>query len=250
VSARRELPRGFELIRDGRAEMEVRADVRAPVLRLLQQWAANTTPAASRSLAGGRGGIAAFDLAPSLAVVLRPCLRGGWVGRFNRDLYLGFEPRPFGELAVAETIRARGVPTVEVLGAAVNWQWPGCYRGAVVSREIPQAVNLWQYLNSIDAGGRVRICALAAQVTRRLHDAGAIHPDLNLQNYLVRRGTAGAEVMIIDYDGVRLRPASDHDRQAAFARLLRSVHRLDPSSRIVTGECLEALETIAVAAGA
>lgn len=229
--------------------MEVRTDVRAPVLELLQQWAANAMPVASRSLAGGRGGIAVFDLAPSLAVVLRPGRRGGWVGRFNRGLYLGFEPRPFSELAVAEIIRARGVPTVEVLGAAVNWRAPGCYQGAVISREVPQAVNLWQYLNSIGASERVRICAVAAQVTRRLHDAGAIHPDLNLQNYLVRRGAAGVEVMIIDCDGVRLRPAFDRDRQAALARLLRSVHRLDSSSRIVTGECIEALRAIGVADG-
>jgi hypothetical protein len=241
------LPRGFGAVGAGRLRILVRKDVRADVEALLCRWATGALPA-GRALTGGRGGITAFDLSLGLSVVLRPCRRGGLPGRFNRDLYFGVRPRPFREIELTEELRRRGVPTAEVLGAAVFWVFPACYRGAVVSREIAGALNLWQYLCSVEPGERERVCREVAAVTVRMHDAGAVHPDLNLQNYLVRRDEQSTEVFIIDCDGVQLRPVSASDRRAAFQRICRSIRRLDPNGTALTSASIEALRAMVLAA--
>lgn len=238
----RNLPVGFELFREGRLWLVTRGDLAPALLPLLRSWAGGALPV-GRAMVGGRGGVCAFDLAPDLAAVLRPCRRGGLLGRFNRSLHMGFAPRPFRELVVSDALRARGVPTVEMLGAAVWWVAPGLYRGAVASREAGGARNLWAYLCAVHPERRERACRLAAAATRRLHDAGALHPDLNLQNYLVC-GDA-EEVLVIDCDRVRLTPVSARDRQAAFDRLCRSVQRLDPEASVLTLACVEALHAVA-----
>lgn len=240
-------PAGFELVREGRLRGLVRSNVREPLVPLLRQWASGALPA-SRALVGGRGGIGAYDLAPNLEVVLRPSRRGGWMGRVNQRYYFGLRPRPLRELCVTEALRERGVPTVEVLAAAAHWIVPGLYRGAVITREIPLAVNLWRYLREVSAAERERVCLDAAAATRRMHDAGAIHPDLNLQNYLVLRGARGREVLIIDCDRVRLRPPSTKDRRVAFDRICRSIRRLDPTSEVITLACVEAFQRVTLPA--
>jgi tRNA A-37 threonylcarbamoyl transferase component Bud32 len=242
-------PAGFETVREGRLRGLARRDVLATLLPLLRQWDSGTLPV-SRALVGGRGGIGAYDIAPNLEVVLRPSRRGGWMGRVNQRHYFGLRPRSLRELCVTETLRQRGVPTVEVLAAVAHWVLPGLYRGAVVTREIPLAVNLWRYLREVSPAERERVCLDAAAATRRLHDAGAIHPDLNLQNFLVLRGAKGREVLIIDCDRVRLCQPTDKDRRAAFERVCRSIRRLDPTSEVITLACVEAFQRIALPAAA
>jgi tRNA A-37 threonylcarbamoyl transferase component Bud32 len=107
------------------------------------------------------------------------------------------------------------------------------------------AVNLWEYLQRVARPARAPACVAAAEVTRQLHRAGAVHPDLNLTNYLVRDRSGQLEVAIIDCDGVQLRTVTPRDRQAAFDRLCRSIRKLDPTSAVVTLDCVEALRTIA-----
>jgi 3-deoxy-D-manno-octulosonic acid kinase len=238
-------PQGFERIAaEGRLRLVVRQDVRDVLVPLLVAWARGTA-LPGRPLPGGRGGVRAYDLGGRLAVVLRPYRRGGLVARLNSDVYCGVRSRPARELAVTESLRVLGVPTVEMLAAATRWLVPGCYRGAVVSREVADAVNLWEYLQRVEAPERARACAATAAVTRLLHDRGAVHPDLNLQNYLIRRRGADLDVRIIDCDGVRLGRVGARDRQAAFDRLCRSIRRLDPASAIVTLGCVEALRAVA-----
>ena len=243
MAAPRALPPGFEALREGRLQMAVAGDLRERLVPLLRDWSRGTLPP-GRPLTGGRGGIAAYELRDGLAVVLRPCHRGGWVARFNHELYCGWRPRPFEEIRVVEALRLCAVPTVEVLAAAVSWIIPGCYRGAVMTREVRGACNLWEALQRTDANRRANLCAAAAAATRRLHDAGAVHPDLNLQNYLIRREGAAVEALIIDCDRVRFTAVTPRDRRAAFARLCRSVRRLDPTATVITLACVEALRTI------
>jgi hypothetical protein len=237
------VPEGFDVVAEARLRLVVRSEVRADVERLLRCWVTGALPT-GRPLTGGRGGTRALDLSPGLSVVLRHCRRGGFPARFNRDLYFGMRPRPLRELAVTEELRRRGVPTPEVLGVAVLWVFPGCYRGVVVSREVTGALNLWSYLCSVDPPERERICREVAVVTIRMHDAGAVHPDLNLQNYLVRSDEQGTQVLIIDCDGVELRPVSPDDRRAAFQRICRSIRRLDPGGTVLSVADIEALRAI------
>lgn len=235
----------FRLQREGLRCLLLLPGAAERVAPLLRQWCCDELPPA-RPLFGGRGGVAVYDAGDGPAVVLRPYRRGGWMARLNRQLFFGLRPRPFREARVTETLRRRGVPTIEVLGAAVKWVGPGCYRGALVSTYAVGAVNLWHYLCSASPEERGRACARAARATRRMHDAGAVHPDLNLQNYLVCKRRGDIEVLIIDCDRVALRRVTARDRRAAFARLCRSIRRLDPESAVVNLECVEALRRIAV----
>ncbi|MFN8644899.1 MAG: lipopolysaccharide kinase InaA family protein [Candidatus Binatia bacterium] len=218
----------------------------AEVPALLRRWAAAALPP-GRPLPGGRGGTAVYVLAPDVPVVLRPYRRGGAVARLNATRYLGFAPRPFAELRASVALAAAGVPTPEALGAAVWWDLPGVYRGALMTREISGACNLWQYLQRAAPVARAAACAAAAAVARRLHDAGARHPDLNLQNFLVRSRADGVDAWLIDLDGVRFAPATPAVRRAALARVCRSIRKLDPESALITLACVEALQAIAEA---
>lgn len=236
-------PPGYALLREGRLRLLVRDGI-PEVTELLRRWAAGALPP-GRALAGGRGGTEAFALGPHCTAVLRPYRRGGLVRWVNRSRYLGFRPRPFRELAASVALRDRGVPTPEVLGAALCWDLPGCYRGALASREVEGATNLWRYLQSVAPAERREACRAAAAAARRLHDAGAVHPDLNLQNFLVRSRPEGIEVWVIDLDGVRLGAAAGAaPRRAAFERLCRSIRRLDHDSAVVTPDCVAALREI------
>jgi tRNA A-37 threonylcarbamoyl transferase component Bud32 len=236
-------PPGFQAINRGRLRLIVWADVAALVAGLLEQWARGSL-AGGRPLSGGRGGTAAFDLSPSLSVVLRPYRRGGLLRHLNRDLHFGLRTRPLHELALTEYLRVHGVPTVEVLGAGVSWLLPGCYRGALVTREVTGAANLWEYLQAVEPKQREQACVAVAKVTRSLHAVGVIHPDLNLQNYLVRVSDAGVEALVIDCDRARVATVNERERQAAFWRLCRSIQKLDPTSAVITFGCVEALRTI------
>jgi hypothetical protein len=237
------VPQGFTLIRRGRLRAVVR-DGAPEVEALLQRWASGNLPPA-RALLGGRGGIGAFPLRPDLVAVLRPYRRGGLMRRVNSAHYFGFRARPFRELLASETLRAAGVPTPEVLGAAVRWDAPGCYRGALATREVPGAINLWHYVQMASPADRAPACAAAAAVTRRMLDAGGIHPDLNLQNFLVRRTGHSGEAWVIDLDRMRFGRVTPRTRRAAFERICRSIRKLDPESAVMTLACVEAFRTIA-----
>ena len=243
----RRIPDGFALSRRGRLRLLVR-DGTPELAALLQRWASGTLPPA-RALLGGRGGVGAFQLRPDLVIVLRPYRRGGLISRINRAHYFGIAARPFGELRASEALRAAGVPTPEVLGAAVRWEAPGCYQGALATREVPGAINLWHYLQMAAPAERGPACVAAAAITRCMHDAGAIHPDLNLQNYLVRRTPSGFDAWIIDLDRVRFGRVTPHTRRAAFDRICRSIRTLDPESAVITLACVEAFQAVSEEGG-
>lgn len=238
----RRTPDGFTFLPAGRLRLMVR-DGAPEVADLLRRWAGDDLPPA-RALPGGRGGVGAFLLRPDLGVVLRPYRRGGLLRRVNRSRYLGVAARPFRELRAAVAVAAAGVPTPEPLGAAVCWDAPGLYRGAFVTRELFGAANLWRFLQQAPAGERGPACAAAAAAIRRLHAAGALHPDLNLQNVLVRRAAAGIDAWLIDLDGVRFATVTARHRRAAFDRICRSIRSLDPESAVVTLACVEAFRAV------
>jgi len=236
-------PAGFEARRAGGAEWWLRpAD--AVWMDELLQAVVGSPDAGAIALHGGRGGTRLMSIGEH-RVVVRPYRRGGLPGRFVRDLYLGWRPRPFRELIETEALRVRGAPVVEVCGAAVRWVLPGCYRGWLVTRYVDGARTLWQWLAAAPpVAERAAVCAAAGRAVRRLHDCAGRHPDLNLNNLLVSTATGGWQVHLIDFDrpAVARRPGGG-DGAAELARLRRSARKLDPAGRIVTAEDLACLET-------
>lgn len=228
----------FVLVQGDGILSRIRADVRdwlAPALSGLLVAQPQSSPGLSRPTAG-RGGVAVVQIGGE-RVLVRPCRRGGLPAYLVRDLYFGWRPRPFHELALTERLRRAGVPVPEVLAASVRWVIPACcYRGWVVTRFI-DAPTLWQWVQGSPATvDRRAVLACLAVALRRLHAAAVVHPDLNLNNILVRVGTEPA-VWLLDFDrgSPRLRMGAD------IERLERSVYKLDPERRYLTDDDLRFL---------
>jgi hypothetical protein len=236
------LPPGFEWVRNDRLTVAVRSDLRSwmvPLLRAAKgQWAAYAT----RAVTSGRGGALVVQAAGDHAVVVRPCRRGGLPARLLYDAYVGWRPRPFRELSVTETLRQRGAPVVEVYGAAVEWVWPGCYKGWVATRYMPGARTFWEWAAATPpAPERVAVLRQVGNAIRRLHDCGGRHPDLNLNNILVCPASApsGAPaVLFIDFDRARMSAGWGRTPEADIERLRRSARKLDPEGKCVTADDL------------
>ena len=230
---------GFERVRRGRASLLVRSEDRDWLVPLLTSVASACADCESGIIPEGRGGARLLRVGDE-QVVVRSCRRGGLPGRILSDLYFGCTARPFREIQTIELLRRHGVPVVVPLAACVRWVGPGCYRGWVVTRYIPHARTLWSWASdgSMDIAHGVVWRRVGAAI-RRLHDAGARHPDLNLRNILLRPGEGGPEVVFVDFD----RPWVAGWRTAAadLARLERSARKLDPGGRRVTAEDLQQL---------
>lgn len=95
-----------------------------------------------------------------------------------------------------------GIPTADLVAYGQERRWGGFRRGALITREIPDTVDLSRIardndprLHDRDWIGRVM--AQIARITRTLHDHGFAHNDLKWRNLLVSDGTS-PQVYLID----------------------------------------------------
>jgi len=233
------VPSDFVLMRSGRRTVLVHEAAKASIGTLLlttpQGWAQ-----CGVRLASGRGGTYRVTLDGGEVVVLRFYRHGGLLARFLRDTYWGWPPRPFVELAATAEAHRRGVPVPEVLGARIERLWNGSYRGALVTRHVAGTETLWELLKrTTDTERRRRLSRGAGYALRVLCDAGIYHPDLNLNNYIVREEEGDVKIFIVDFDRARVKRTALGAtlRRRTLRRIERSARRLDPERRVVgTGE--------------
>jgi 3-deoxy-D-manno-octulosonic acid kinase len=239
------IPSGFEWVRDDSTTLLVRSDLRAWIVPLLRAAGADWAGYTTRRLVAGRGGTTLVQGGGHAAVV-RQYRRGGLPARLWHDTYFGVHARPFRELRVTEALRQRGAPVVEVYGASVRWIAPACYRGWLATRYVAGARSFWEWASSaVSAEERAKVLRRVGVAARRLHDSGGRHPDLNLNNILLRApadASAEPEVLFIDFDRARATAAFCRPPRADLARLRRSARKLDPQGRQVTAADLECLE--------
>jgi len=233
------IPDGFEQVRAPGIVMLVQSEAREWLAPLLLAGAHDLDALDTRPLAGGRGGAMQLQV-NAHDVVLRSCRRGGFPARILRDTYFGCRPRPFRELAALNTLRRRGVPVVEALGACVRWVLPGCYRGWVATRYVPGATSVWDWATGTPgAWDRRTVWRAVGRAVRQLHEAGARHPDLNLRNVLLSPGPNAPTVWLLDLDQPWL--SGGFGPHADLARLERSARKLDSGGQWVTREDLTEL---------
>lgn len=195
-------------------------------------------------LPGGRGGVVVLD-AGDARVIVRPCRRGGLPARVLRDVYFGWNPRPLRELRVSLALREAGAPVVEAFGAAVQWLAPGCYRGWLASRFLPDAVTLWQWVeNGPPASERQTVLAATGTAIRQFHACGGRHPDLNLNNVLVQPRGVSPRIVLIDLDRATVH-ATAEALDAMLQRLARSARKLDPHGSKLDASDLQLIERAA-----
>ena len=186
-------------------------------------------------LQGGRGIIQRVPFDTQSPAIVRRYQRGGLVRHFVDDLYWDRPPRPFAELCTTVIAHERGVPTVEVLGAGVEWQSFGFYRGILITREAQGFLNWREWLQTKPpVEERQVVTDKVLQTVDTMHEHGIFHADLNLTNILVRNDSSQHEVLIIDFDRARIFPTplpSSH-RKRNLARLRRSMAKFDTEQQL------------------
>ena len=187
-----------------------------------------------RRILEGRSRLYVMDAPGQGSWVVRHLMHGGALAALTGDCFLRLGvPRPFNELLLAERLRGLGVATPRVVAAAVHVHGL-CYRGDIAREWLDQARDLASCLLNepvLDADARSACLRAAGALVRRVHDAGLLHPDLNLRNILIdwRQGTP--EAMILDLEKCRLQPKlRKAQRQAMLARLERSLRKLSRHS--------------------
>lgn len=165
---------------------------------------------------GGRGALRRFmsDAGPG---VVREYKRGGIIRHFLDGVYL--TNRPMHEFRVHQQARARGVSVPEVLGVICRRHgvW---YSGAFATRYI-DGENLLAVLKK-DSEGTSSALTEAARATRKMHDAGVCHADLQLLNLL----WDGSRAYILDLDNaIVLDRVSPRRRESNMRRLKRSFEK-------------------------
>jgi tRNA A-37 threonylcarbamoyl transferase component Bud32 len=150
----------------------------------------------------GRAPVFAISLPGACGrVVVRHNMRGGWMAKINKDLFV-LPTRGFRELIASLRLRASGVSTPEVVAYVSypkNWI---LRRSDVATREIVNGHDLSVALTRVtDHAHRVMVLDAVVKLLRALTHAGAHHPDLNLKNVLL---TAGAFVIAAGFSAAKL----------------------------------------------
>lgn len=154
--------------------------------------------------------------------VVKSYRRGGWLARWNRELYLGCR-RFYREMEVYARARRRGVPTVQSIALVIKRGRLGLCRAWLVSCYCEGSTPLSELLGRGATCGpevdrrALAVCRAAGRAVRRMHEAGIDHRDLNLANLLVTR--EGDQVLILDWDRATIRTGGA--RRFAFKNLLR-----------------------------
>jgi 3-deoxy-D-manno-octulosonic acid kinase len=183
--------------------------------------------------AGNRNSGFPLKLGDGTDLFIRFARRGGLMRFLNRGLYLGMSPRPVRELAVTAEARRRGLPAAEPMGAMVQWLAPALYRGVFITRML-HGMTLWQFVQTDDDQAvRGHVIEQARRTIDLAHQKGLFHADLNLHNLFVSTAGESFSIALLDLDKARLyeSPLAPALRAKSFARLRRSINKLDPRGR-------------------
>lgn len=160
-------------------------------------------------------------------VVVRHNMRGGWMAKISRDLFV-LPTRGFRELIASLRLRASGVSTPEVIAYVSYPQNIFLRRSDVATREIPNGHDLSVALTEVtDRDHRAMVLEAVVKLINALTHAGAHHQDLNLKNVLLTAGSGpGLDAHVLDVDRVQFSvPGSPLVTKANLDRLIRSLRK-------------------------
>jgi 3-deoxy-D-manno-octulosonic acid kinase len=231
------LPDGFSLIKRGRTALVIsdayrdrlmERGIHDPEALLLQHGD-------KAQFMKGRGILVALPLDEKGGekMVIRHYEHGGIFRAVTGDLFL-FGSRPLRELIITETARKAGLPTMEILVAIKRRVFWPLYRGDLVSKEIPNSIDLIQYLfqwgktkTEEKLAEKRELIRQAGRLVREMHEVGIYHSDLHLKNFIVEMEDGGlGSLHIIDFDrSTIIHPLASNKWFANLMRLDRSVEK-------------------------
>jgi 3-deoxy-D-manno-octulosonic acid kinase len=240
------LPHGFSLIKREGAELIIKDLYKD---RLMEKGIHNPGTLQLRQgdkaqFMEGRGLLVSLPLQEKgpERMVIRHYEHGGIFRALTKDLFL-VGARPFRELIITEIARKAGLPTMEVLVAIKTCVFWPFYKGDLVSKQIPNSLDLIQYFTQ---WGKARVqkhlsekrklIHQAGRLVRKMHEVGIYHFDLHLKNFIVERGEGGmASLYIIDFDRSKIiHPLKSSKWFANLLRLDRSVEKWRPKGLWIT----------------
>jgi 3-deoxy-D-manno-octulosonic acid kinase len=215
------LPPEYETWRLGAARALVRRDIGSAVRAALAErgslyvWA-QAQP--GREAFTGRGAAYGVTLG-GIPAVVRHARRGGLFGPLLGDRYVG-APRHERELAWSRRLADAGIPTPPFL-AGITYAAGLTHRADVATERVPGRDLARLFFGDVPAAPEARDATLRAvgRLVRSLHDAGWVHPDLQLRNVLV--GGTPPRAWLLDVDTCRT-AAGAEARRRNLERFYRS----------------------------
>ena len=171
--------------------------------------------------AKGRGGIGRLTIA-GRELVVRPYRRGGALGALLNDRY-SHPARARHELEVLHQLQMEGVPVVAPI-AALAKKGGAFWRLRLCTEWLPDALTVPAFLAAYPERRRQTAEAVGL-VVRLAFAAGLRHPDLHLDNVLVRPLADKVRAVLVDLDRARLEPITDRVRDDMLVRMLRHLVR-------------------------
>jgi 3-deoxy-D-manno-octulosonic acid kinase len=193
--------------------------------------------------AGNRAGAFRLNVGGAPQMFARRAKRGGLIRFLLTDLYFGFDPRPLRELAVTVEARRRGIAVAEPMGAMVERAGFGVYRGFFLTRAVA-GLTLWEFLQTDDDPiVRELVLRQVREAIDAMHERGLFHADLNLHNVMVANASESFAVRLLDLDKAQLESSalSIKRRRSNYARLMRSMRKLDPRGKLIDAAALKIL---------
>ena len=175
--------------------------------------------------AGGRGRVLFLqpvDRPDGEQWVLRRFRRGGIVRHLVERHYLWLgeaRTRGFAEWRMLARLHAAGLPVPRPVAARYRRAAGLTYTAELITQRLPDSRTLRELYTDDEVPAE--IWPRVGAVVRRMHEAGAFHPDLNAGNLLV---TADQRVFIVDFDQGRLLPPGRWQARN-LARLQRSLQK-------------------------
>jgi len=172
--------------------------------------------------ARGRGGVGVLTIGDR-EVVVRPCRRGGALGRLLEDRYVSPQ-RVRREIETLVGLRAEGVPAVVPLAAVgkrhgVYWRLRLCTERVAEALPLPAFMAAHPHLRRVTAEATGTLLRLAFA-------AGLRHPDLHLDNIICAQRGDRVRALLVDLDRARLKtPVEQRDIDAMLVRMARYVVR-------------------------
>jgi tRNA A-37 threonylcarbamoyl transferase component Bud32 len=231
------LPHGFSAIKMGKTELFIKDRYKD---RLMEREIHNPEALIRRQrdkaqFMQGRGVLVSLPIEEKGAerMIIRHYEHGGIFRALTKDLFL-VGSRPFRELVITEMARKAGLPTIEILVAIKRWVFWPFYTADLVSREIPNSIDLMQYFTRWDKAGdhqwlreKRELIRQAGRLVREMHEVGIYHSDLHLKNFIVEMGEEEVgSLHIIDFDrSMTIHPLESDKWLANLVRLDRSVEK-------------------------
>ncbi|MCA8973906.1 MAG: hypothetical protein KDC98_04255 [Planctomycetes bacterium] len=197
----------------------------------------------------GRGGVGVLTVA-GRELVVRPCRRGGALGRLLEDRYVSSR-RVRHEIETLIGLRAEGVPAVLPIAAVarrhgVYWRMRLCTERVVDAAPLPAFMAAHPELRRVTAEAVGTLLRLAFA-------AGLRHPDLHLDNVICASRGDLVRALLVDLDRARLqKPLAQGDIDAMLVRMARYIvrHQRKLAAVPTRCECLRLLRALGLSRAA